>query len=82
MPRKRTRIDIDDESSTHHTEATFPLELELFPNKRRSIGMMNDDESLVIDDSILSCATKTNNNFCTLVAIYNSLRTIEERIAF
>jgi hypothetical protein len=40
MLRKRTRIDIDNESSTYHTEATFPLELDLFPNKQLVWRMM------------------------------------------
>jgi hypothetical protein len=44
--------------------------------------MVNDDKSLLNDDSILSCDIKTNDNLCMLVAVYNSLRTIEERIAF
>jgi hypothetical protein len=79
MLRKGTRNDIDDKSSTHHTEATFPQKSELFPNKRGSIGMVSDDKSLVIDDSILSYDTKTNDN---LIAINNSLITIEEGIAF
>jgi hypothetical protein len=82
MSRKRTKIDFDDESSSHHTEVTFLLDLILFPNKRESIGMANDDKLLVIDDSMLSCDTKTNNNLCMLIAIYNSLRSIEKRIAF
>jgi hypothetical protein len=65
MSRKATRIDINDEASTHHrVEATFPVELELFPNKRGSICMVDDDKSLVIDNSILSCDTKTNDNLC------------------
>jgi hypothetical protein len=43
--------------------------------------MANDDESLVIVDSILNCDIKTNDNLCMLAEIYNSLRTIVKRIA-